>query len=262
MRKGWIAFVFPVVAVVLVPVGPRAQDAEHVQNPWKTQWSYEGVNGPEHWGDLDPEYAACKAGKEQSPIDIRDAEKAELPAIRFEYKSGPLKIINNGHTAVRVNYAPGNGNFLIVGDQRYQLTQFHFHRPSEEYVRGKPSDMVIHLMHEASDGKVAAVAVLLKAGSTNATIQQLWEHMPKIEGKEEQIAGVEVNPAGLLPHDTAYYTYMGSLTAPPCSEGVRWFVLKTPVDISTDEIGAFAKLYPHDVRPLQPVNGRVVKDSQ
>jgi carbonic anhydrase len=254
LRTGWITFVLLVAAVVFVPAGPRAQ--------WRTKWSYEGTNGPEHWGDLDPEYAVCKTGKEQSPINIRNAEKAELPAIRFEYKSGPLKIINNGYTAVRVNYAPGNGNSLIVGDKRYELTQFHFHHPSEEYIQGKPYDMVIHLMHEASDGKVAAVAVLLKAGSANSTVDQLWEHMPQTPGKEEVIAGVEVNPAGLLPRDTSYYTYMGSVTAPPCTEGVTWFVLKTPVDISGEEISAFAKLYPHDVRPPQPLNGRVVKESQ
>jgi carbonic anhydrase len=254
LRKVWIAIALLVVAAVCVPAGPRAQ--------WKTHWGYEGINGPEHWGDLDPEYATCKAGKEQSPIDIRDAQKTELPAVRFEYKSGPLKIINNGYTAVRVNYSRGNENFLIVGDKSYELTQFHFHHPSEEYIHGKPSDMVIHLMHEASDGKLAAVAVLLKAGSANSTIQKLWKYMPQTAGKEEEIAGVEVNPAGLVPHETSYYTYMGSVTAPPCTEGVTWFVLKTPMDISAEEIGAFARLYPHDVRPPQPLNGRVVKESQ
>jgi carbonic anhydrase len=254
LRKGWITFLLLAAATVLMPAGPRAQS--------NTQWSYEGATGPEHWGDLDPEYAACKVGKEQSPIDMRNAEKADLPAIRFKYKTGTLKIVNNGHTAVRVNYGPENGNFLIVGDKRYQLTQFHFHRPSEEYIHGKRYAMVIHLMHEASDGKIAAVAVLLKEGSANPTIERLWEHMPKSEGKEEEIAGIEVNPAGLLPHDTAYYTYLGSLTAPPCSEGVTWFVLKTPMDISAAEISAFAELYPHDVRPPQPLNGRVVKESR
>lgn len=243
-----------VVVQVLAPAGPRAQ--------WKTPWSYEGASGPEHWGDLDPNYAACKTGKEQSPIDIQNASREKLPAIRFEYRSGPLKIINNGYTAVRVNYAPGNGNFLIVGDRRYELTQFHFHHPSEEYIHGKPFDMVAHLMHESSDGKIAAVAVLLKAGSANSTVQQLWEHMPKTPGKEEVVAGVEVNPAGLLPRDTSYYTYTGSLTARPCTEGVVWCVLKTPLDISTEEINTFAKLYPHDVRPIQPLRGRVVKESQ
>jgi len=254
LRKGWIALVVLMIALVSVPAGPRAQ--------WKTPWSYEGANGPEHWGDLDPEYAACNIGKEQSPIDIRNPRKAKLPAIRFEYKSGPLKIINNGYTAVRVNYAPGNGNFLLVGDQRYELRQFHFHHPSEESIRGKPYDMVAHLMHESSDSKAAGVAVLLKAGRANAVVQQLWEYMPKAPGKEEMIAGVEVNPTALLPGDTSYYTYMGSLTAPPCTEGVTWFVLRTPMDVSAAEISAFAALYPHDVRPLQPLNGRVVKESQ
>jgi carbonic anhydrase len=211
---------------------------------------------------LDPDYAACKVGKEQSPIDIRNARKAELPAIRFEYRSGPLKIINNGYTAVRVNYTPGNGNLLFVGDQRYELTQFHFHHPSEESIHGKPYDMVAHLMHESSDGKVVGVAVLLKAGRANAIIQQLWEHMPKTPGIEELIAGVEVNPTGLLPRDTSYYTYMGSLTAPPCTEGVNWFVLKTPIDISAEQVSEFAALYPRDVRPAQPLNGRLVKESR
>ena len=157
---------------------------------------------------------------------------------------------------------PGSGKFLIVGGERYQLTQFHFHHPSEEYIHGKPYDMEVHLMHASKDGKVAGVAVFLKAGPANATIQQIWDHMPKTEGKEEETAAVEVDPAGLLPHDTAYYTYMGSLTAPPCTQGVTWFVLRTPMAISAEEINAFAALYPHDVRPPQPLNGRVVQESQ
>jgi carbonic anhydrase len=256
MRKSWMRFVLPIAAVVFMLTTSWAQ--------WKTPWTYEGATGSEHWGDLDPDYASCKNGKEQSPIDIRNTEKASLPAIRFEYQSSPLKyLINNGYT-IRVNYhdAPGSGNFLIVGDKRYQLIQFHFHRPSEEYIHGKPYDMVLHLMHRSSDGQVAGVAVLLKAGNANATIQQIWKHMPKTKSNEEEIPGVEINPARLLPHNLSYYMYMGSLTAPPCTEGVQWFVLKTPLEISSEEISAFAKLYPQDVRPLQPLNGRVVKESQ
>jgi carbonic anhydrase len=246
------------VAVVLTPKGP-AQNPKPVPPTWRTPWSYEGPRGPEHWGDLDPQYALCKEGKEQSPIDIRSAEKADLPPLRFEYKSGPLNIINNGYTAVRVDYVH-SGNFLIVGDQRYELTQFHFHRPSEEYMHGEPSDMVLHLMHQARDGKVAGVAVLLKAGNANPAIQKLWEHMPKAAGKSEEITGVEVDPGNLLPSDTDYYTYMGSQTAPPCTEGVVWFVLKARMEISVEQINTFANLYPHDVRPIQPLNGRVVKE--
>lgn len=256
MRKAAITLGLLFAALILAPGLPRAQ--------WKTPWSYEGPKGPEHWGYLDPAYAACKDGKEQSPIDIRNAKKAELPALRFEYQSGPLKyLINNGKT-IRVNYhdAPGTGNFLIVGDKHYQLTQFHFHRPSEEQLYGKSLEMVAHFMHQASDGKVAGVAVFLKAGKANTTIQPLWEHMPVTESKEEEIPGVHVNPAGLLPADLAYYRYTGSLTAPPCTEGVTWFVLKTPVEISPGQIDAFAKLYPHDVRPPQPLNDRIVEESQ
>jgi len=252
------------VAAVLAPAGPRAQ--------WKTHWTYEGATGAEHWSDLDPEYAACNKGREQSPIDIRDAQKTELPALRFESKSGPLNyLINNGYT-IRVDYhdAAGMGNLLIVGDKRYQLIQFHFHRPSEEYIHGKRYDMVAHLMYRTNDGKAAGVAVLLKAGKPNATIQQIWEHMPKAESKVladfshpgEEIAGVEINPGGLLPRDLGYYTYMGSVSAPPCLEGVTWYVLKTPVEMSAAQISAFTKLYPNDARPLQPLNGRVVKESE
>jgi carbonic anhydrase len=229
-------------------------------NAGKAKWSYDGPNGPQHWADLNPDYAACN-GKEQSPIDIQSPKKAQLPAIRFEYKSGPMRIINNGYTAARVNYPAGNGNFLVVGDKRYELTQFHFHRPSEEYIHGRPYDMTLHLMHTSEGGEVAAVAVLLKEGSANATIQKIFDHMPQTPSKEEEVRGVEINPGDLLPSDTAYYMYKGSLTAPPCTEGVMWFVLKTPADISAEEISAFAKIYPHDVRPIQPLNGRVVEES-
>jgi carbonic anhydrase len=233
------------------------------QSEWRTHWSYDGPTGPAHWGDLDPLYTTCKSGQEQSPIDIRATEKAALPPIRFEYRSAPLRhLVNNGYT-IRVNYpAPGSGDFLIVGETRYQLTQFHFHRPSEEFVHGKPADMVAHLMHQSADGHVAGVAVLLNAGAANPVVQAIWPHMPLVEGPETEVAGADINPAGLLPPTTGYYTYMGSSTAPPCTEGVAWFVLKTPVTVSVAEISAFAKLYPHDVRPVQPLNGRVVKESQ
>jgi carbonic anhydrase len=239
---------------------------------WRTPWSYAGAKGPEHWSELDPDYTVCNVGKDQSPIDIQHAEKADLPRLRFEFKSSPLKyLVNNGKT-IRVNYhdAPGTGDFLRVGDERYELMQFHFHRPSEEYIHGKRFDMVAHLMFKAADGKAAGVAVLMQAGRANATVQQLWAHMPETESKvlpdfshqERNIAGVEVNPAGLLPRNLAYYVYVGSVTAPPCTEGVDWYVLKNPVDISPRQIEAFARLFPHDVRPLQPLNGRVVRESE
>jgi len=245
-----------VLAAMIVSSGARAQ--------WKTHWTYEGSAGADHWGDLDPAYAPCKLGKEQSPIDIQTAAKAELPALQFEYKSEPLKyLLNNGYT-IRVNYhdAPGTGSALIVDGKRYQLTQFHFHHPSEEYIHGKPYEMEAHFMHQAADGEVVGVVAFLKAGGANATVQQLWDHMPKSESQEIEVAHVEVDPSGLLPRDNAYYRYTGSVTAPPCTEGVEWFVLKTPLEISANQIKAFAELYPHDVRPIQPLNGRIVKESK
>ena len=138
-----------VLADMWIPSGPQA--------PWKTQWSYEGVTGLEHWGELHPDYFVCKAGTAQSPIDIGNPEKAKLPAVRFEDKCGPLKYLMNNGKTIPVNYhdAPDSGNFLVVGDGRYQPTQFHFHHPSEERIHGRPYDMVIHFMHAASGGKLA-----------------------------------------------------------------------------------------------------------
>lgn len=222
-------------------------------------WGYEGPEGPAHWGDLKPDYSACKAGRQQSPIDIRHPKEASLPPLQFAYHPAPLNIINNGHT-IQINYAPGS--FLTVGDKHYQLKQFHFHHPSEEHINGKPQDMVAHLVHADPDGHLAVVAVLLGTGSANTMIQRIWDHLPRTEGKEEEVSGVEVDAAALLPPTTAYYTFAGSLTTPPCSEQVTWFVLKTPTQISAEEVAAFAKLYPHNARPTQPLNGREVLESR
>jgi carbonic anhydrase len=243
------------LSLVLASGLALAQDEKHPAQ----HWSYEGEEGPKHWGDLKPDYSVCKTGQRQSPIDIRDAKQASLPSIRFDYKPSAVKIINNGHT-IQINYAPGS--FITVGDKRYELRQFHFHHPSEEQVEGKAYDMVIHLVHADSEGHLAVVAVLVKSGSANPLIQRLWENLPKTEGKEESVSGAEVNAAELLPKSLGYYTFEGSLTTPPCSEGVTWFVLKMPVEVSADQLAAFVKLYPHNARPTQPSNGRAISASE
>jgi len=245
--------------------GVTAQDAQYSEyvSPWKTPWDYQGARGHAHWSELDPAYAACNRGREQSPIDIRGARKADLPVLAFEYASEPVRyVINNAHT-IRVNYhdAPGAGSALLVDGKRYQLTQFHFHRPSEELIAGRRYAMVLHLMHTAGDGQVAGVAVLLTAGRANAAIAALWEHLPQSEG-QLPVGELSINPAAMLPGDTGYYVYTGSVTAPPCTEGVKWFVLKHPVEVSAAQIAAFARLYPDDVRPPQPLNGRIVLESR
>ena len=262
MKKVQIGFfLLLVTAVVFGRSVARVQTDGQQQyvSPWRTPWTYEGAAD---WSDLDAEYGPCNHGKEQSPIDIREPKHANLPALLFESAIVPLGyVINNRHT-IRVDYGPGNSNFLLVAGKRYELTQFHFHRPSEEYIHGKPYEMEVHLMYKAAGGEVAGVTVFVRPGGANPTIQTIWEHMPKIEGQVEA-RRKEISPGGLLPRNTAaYYAYRGSLTAPPCTEGITWFVLKTPIEMSPEQIDAFGKLYPNNVRPIQPLNGRVVEDSQ
>src|SRR6185503_11689240 len=144
-------------------------------------WSYGKHGGPAEWGELDQTFASCQLGKVQSPIDIRGAKAADLPAIAFDYKPSPLKVIDNGHT-IQVNYAPGSS--IDVGGTRYALVQFHFHKPSEEKIEGKAHDMVVHLVHKSADGKLAVVAVLLDKGGASPTIEAIWKNVPKKKGEE------------------------------------------------------------------------------
>ncbi len=221
-------------------------------------WSYGAHGGPAEWGELDQAFASCESGKVQSPVDIRDAKAADLPAIKFDYKPVPLKLIDNGHT-IQVNYAPGSS--IEVGGTRYELVQFHFHRPSEEKIDGKAHDMVAHLVHKGADGKLAVVAVLLDKGQDNPTIHAIWSNLPKHKEKEVSVP-VTIDAASLLPGNKGYYTFEGSLTTPPCSEGVRWFVLKTPMALLPREITAFRRIYPMNARPVQPLNGREIETTR
>ncbi len=228
---------------------PAAGHAEH--------WSYEGGGGPEAWARLKPEFATCSGGKRQSPIDIRDGIKVALDPVQFDYQLATFRVIDNGHT-VQVNVAPGSG--LEVMGQRYELQQFHFHRPSEERIDGRQFDMVVHLVHKSLEGRLAVVAVLLERGAVQPLLQQVWANLPLERGDEVRARGtLDLNQ--LLPTERGYFTYMGSLTTPPCSEGVLWLVLKQPVQVSPDQIAIFARLYPMNARPIQSASGRLIKES-
>jgi carbonic anhydrase len=222
-------------------------------------WGYGGAEGPSHWGDLKPEFAPCKKGHRQSPVDISNTRKTDLPTLQFDYMPSALHIIDNGHT-IMINYAPGS--FFRVGDKQYQLKQFHFHRPSEEMIHGKHSEMVVHMVHSDQEGHLAVVAVLLEIGADNPLVHELWNDLPKEKEKEDVLDNVQVDLTLLLPADRSYYTFSGSLTTPPCSEDVTWFVLKHPVTVTAAEIEQFGKLYRHDARPTQPLYGRVVLESK
>ena len=222
-------------------------------------WEYQGKSGPSNWGKLDPRFRNCSTGHTQSPINISGAKKADLPALTFDYNAVPLNIINNGHT-IQVTYAPGSS--LRVGDSTYRLEQFHFHHPSEEHVNGHVYDMVAHLVHRDAENHLAVVAVLLQTGDANGLIGTVWQNIPKEQEKALEVPGVVLNVKDLLPADRGYYTFPGSLTTPPCSEGVTWFVLKHPVNLSASQLAEFAKLFPRDARPIESRNGREILETK
>lgn len=240
-------------SLLLAAFGPQAALAAG------PHWDYRGSHGPAHWGELDASAETCAKGAQQSPIDIRNAVPTALPALQFSYGSVPPAIVNNGHT-VQVNLPAGNA--LTLDGHRYELLQFHFHTPSEEHIQGKPAAMVAHFVHRDAEGHLAVVAALLQPGKANAGFESVLAHLPARAGETLTVEGLALDLAALLPTEKGYYDFEGSLTTPPCSEGVHWLVLKQPVTVSAAAIRKFRALYAANARPIQPLNGRVVRVSQ
>ncbi|MBU3548872.1 carbonic anhydrase [Polynucleobacter sp. P1-05-14] len=218
-------------------------------------WTYGEVK---EWGALAPAYAECRLGKTQSPIDIqtKSVQKANLSPIKTAYKTAAAQVINNGHT-IQVNLTDAGTARVPSGE--YQLLQFHFHTPSEETINGKPFPLVAHLVHKNAEGKLAVIAVLFKEGKENPALTAIFATMPAKEGEAKLATNFDATT--LLPASLGYYAFTGSLTTPPCSEGVAWQVLNTPVEISKAQIEAFRKIYKNNARPVQPLNGRIVQES-
>jgi carbonic anhydrase len=235
------------VALALVAIGVAlAQEGVH--------WSYEGESGPEHWGDLSPEFAACAKGVEQSPVDIPASSPANPADIAFSYQPSALKIFNNGHT-VQVNYDQGSS--ITLDGMTYSLVQFHFHAASEHAIGGAHSPLEIHLVHKNAQGGLAVVGVLLKAGAENPAYAPVMQNLPtQVSQQAAPVAGATVDANALLPAQRSYWRYNGSLTTPPCSEGVKWLVMNTPVELSEAQIAAFTSIHKNDARPVQPFNSR------
>ena len=242
MKIAFSVIASAVMAVLAVPSGNAADKAA-------PHWGYEGAAGPDGWGK---EFPTCGLGKAQSPIDIKGPFEKGTTTIKPAYKEGALKVVNNGHT-IQVNVEPGST--LMIGKDSYDLLQFHFHRPSEEKIDGKPSAMVAHFVHKSAAGKLAVVGVLLNEGKENATLKTVWASMPKAEGPEVVVKGAKVNPGSLLPKALSYYSFEGSLTTPPCSEGVMFYILKSPAVMSKAQLDAFPYT---NARPVQPLNGRKI----
>ncbi len=226
------------------------KDARH-----GAHWGYSGEGGPEYWGELSEKFKACSEGNEQSPVDITGAVAEELGELVLEYNAlSDLKVVNNGHT-IKVAYKGGGG--LKINGSEYDILQFHFHAPSEHIVDGNSYAMEGHLVHINDAGELAVVGVLFEVGDENDALSEIWSVMPKEAGKKDKLGGFDVSR--ILPAERGYYTYSGSLTTPPCSENVMWFVLKEPLTISKAQKEALVELFDLNNRPVQPINKRTIK---
>jgi carbonic anhydrase len=216
-------------------------------------WGYAGEAGPENWSKIDPKFAMCGLGRNQSPVDLAGFVEADLKPLKLDYKAGAAEILNNGHT-VQVNYTAGSS--LTVSGRTFELKQFHFHAPSENKVGGRQFPLEGHLVHADKDGNLAVVAVMYQEGAANPLLAKLWERMPAKAGDKSALpAGL--NAAQLLPADRDYYRFNGSLTTPPCSEGVWWLVMKKAASASKAQVEQFSKTLGFaNNRPVQPVNAR------
>ncbi|MDR0378665.1 MAG: carbonic anhydrase family protein [Candidatus Accumulibacter sp.] len=226
--------------------------------PSSQAWTYEGATGPAHWGKLRPDYARCATGHRQSPIDLRDAFMVDLEPVLFFYRASSFRVAD---TARHLQLAVSGGGIQTLG-KSYHITGVRFHNPSEFSIAGKFFDMEAQIIHHASDGSLAIVSVLLEEGSENPVVQAALNDMPLEKGETYEPAGRDIDIEQLLPADRRYFTFMGSLTTPPCTEDVLWIVIKTPQQVSAEQIAMFRRLYPPNARPAQPSFGRIIKESR
>ncbi|MHB8874461.1 MAG: carbonic anhydrase [Myxococcaceae bacterium] len=238
--------------LALVAVSPltgcKHADAHH------PHWTYEGAEGPSAWAGLSPEFAACGAGHAQSPVDLSGAAPTDLTALAPAWKPSKLSLTHNGHT---VQQTAEPGSTLELGGKTFQLAQLHFHHPSEHAVDGKRFPLEVHLVHKGPDGELAVVGVFFEEGAESAALAPIVAALPQERGATAS-SDAPVDPSGFLPQDKAYFSYAGSLTTPPCSEGVKWQVFKAPASASASQLEAFAKLFENNARPLMPLDGRAV----
>ena len=245
------------------PTHGEAQAKEHgtEAHAGEVHWTYEGENGPPAWGGLKPEFNLCAIGKRQSPIAIKGDTTLQGPAepIEFAYTPSTGTVVNNGHT---IQVEVQGDNSITVRNSTYKLLQFHFHTPSEEMVNTKRYAMVAHLVHKNAVGQLAVVSVLMEQGEPSSFIDKVWTYMPLDTNDRVRMPDNLVDMNEILPADKRYYQYFGSLTTPPCTEGVLWLVIKQPLRISPEQFKLFSQQFPFNARPVQPVNGRLVREAR
>lgn len=220
-----------------------------------SHWGYEGQEAPTNWGNLSPEFSTCGNGKNQSPINIEHVQKTHQSKLKLNFKSGKQEIINNGHT-IQVNVS--EGNTLELDNDVFTLQQFHFHSPSENEIKGKHFPMEVHFVYKDKDGAITVMALMFEQGKPNQQLEQAWQQMPTEVGKIDTLNN-PVDIKALLPKKLDFYRFSGSLTTPPCTEGVRWIVLEHETNASNEQIQKFHSIMHHDNnRPVQPLNGRII----
>lgn len=258
-KKMKVIFYVMLLGISIILGFSKAVYPKGVSDP-QHDWKYVGENGPAKWGKLNNTSQACSMGRRQSPVDIDEnivKKNKSLPKINFSYLSIPLEIDNNGHT-IQINYPKGSN--ISIGNASAELLQFHFHTPSEHAFDGKRSEMEVHFVNKKEDGSLAVVGILMKKGKKNKALEALFKHFPKKKGTHEMVTNALISPMDFIPKDDEYYTYTGSLTTPPCSEPVTWYVLKEKIELSFDQIKKFRKLFPMNSRPLQSLSQRIIEE--
>lgn len=235
---------------------PPSEPAPVVRRP--VPWGYAGEGGPDRWAELRPEYRLCEQGTRQSPIDVRETVAVDLPPLGFAYQPSLFRLSDRGHS---LHLAVGENRLRLLG-RDYLLLEGVFHRPGEVTLRGEPSPMAVHLHHRADGGQLLTLVVPLQPGAENPAVQVVLNHLPLERQQSVEPPETAIDLRDLLPADLSYVTFMGSLSTPPCTEGVQWVVLKQAVTVSAEQLAIFARRYPHNARPLQPAHGRLIKESR
>mgnify|MGYP003476842282 FL=1 len=231
--------------VFAAETAPKAGAAKATHDA--VHWGYGGAGGPENWGNLEADFRVCSLGFEQSPINLTRSTKAQMATVVPSFAEMPLVILHNGHT-IQVNCAAGSKS--MIDGESYDLLQFHFHHPSEHVIDGKPAAMELHFVHKNAAGNLAVLGVMLDVGAENAALAPIWAAMPATATPEKNV-GTIIKPAELLPAKREFWRYQGSLTTPPCSEGVKWTVFREPIQMSAGQVARFAQLFPVNARPPQ-----------
>ncbi len=242
-----------IVLLVVLGCGGGGDEASRSDDSG-VEWSYSGDLGPSHWAELSMDYAACGEGVEQSPVDFAGAMPSLLPALEVDYHPTPLVLTNNGHT-IEVEYLEGSS--LSLAGESWEVTQFHFHSSSEHTIQGNAAPMELHIVHRDPTGARAVLGTFIEIGEHNEILAPVFDHLPSA-GTTNEIEGVEINIGDALPPHLSAWRYDGSLTTPPCDEGVRWFVLGTPIIMSASQVGAFTDFFHNNARPTQLLNDRSI----